>query len=543
METQLDWLNEYKTSTLVLLFVISRMISAVGTTLDLKLWPSAPPCSHCVKIEGRIDTFSTHLAATDFGNLVSFPPQAVLHPGSVTDIATLLKSVYRSSPYSRLTVAARGHGHSINGQAQALNGVVVQMESLRGIHIVKKEFYADVSGGELWIDVLHATLKEGLAPRSFTDYLYLSVGGTLSNAGISGQAFQHGPQISNVQQLEVVTGKGEVLNCSREENAELFHAVLGGLGQFGIITKARIELEPAPQRVKWIRVLYSDFAAFTRDQEYLISQPKNATFDYVEGLVIVNNEGLLSNWRSSFFSPQNPVKVSTLNTKGRVLYCLEMTKNYNQHDTLQVDKEVEGLLAPLDFIPASVFTTDLPYLDFLDRVHKAELKLRSKGLWDVPHPWLNLLVPKSKIAEFDARVFKDILRNTTSGPILIYPMNKNRWDERTSAVLPEEDIFYLVGLLRSAVPAAVSESTGGSGHTLGELVDQNQRILRFCREAGIGEKQYLPHYTTEAEWKNHFGSKWDKFVERKASYDPRAILSPGQRIFRGRRPFHSGQSS
>jgi cytokinin dehydrogenase len=66
--------------------------------------------------------------------------------------------------------------------------------------------YVDAPGGELWINVLHETLKRGLAPRSWTDYLHLTVGGTLSNAGVSGQAFRHGPQISNVNQLEIVTG-------------------------------------------------------------------------------------------------------------------------------------------------------------------------------------------------------------------------------------------------------------------------------------------------------------------------------------------------
>lgn len=44
-------------------------------------------------------------------------------------------------------------------------------------------------------------------------------------------------------------GKGELKTCSEERNSELFHAVLGGLGQFGIITRARIALEPSPQRV------------------------------------------------------------------------------------------------------------------------------------------------------------------------------------------------------------------------------------------------------------------------------------------------------
>lgn len=44
-------------------------------------------------------------------------------------------------------------------------------------------------------------------------------------------------------------GKGEILNCSKRQNSDLFDGVLGGLGQFGIITRARIALEPAPTMV------------------------------------------------------------------------------------------------------------------------------------------------------------------------------------------------------------------------------------------------------------------------------------------------------
>lgn len=512
---------ENRTSVLVLIFVITSLISAVGlSSLDFGCSPL-----RALNFDGHVDFDNTHLAATDFGNRHRTHPRAVLYPASVSDIATLVKSTYRCGSLSDLTIAAKGHAHSLNGQAQAENGIVIEMGSLKGVIDVESQgLYVDVNGGELWIDVLHATLKEGLAPKSWTDYLYLTVGGTLSNAGISGQAFRHGPQINNVYQLEVVTGKGDVLNCSKDQNTELFHAVLGGLGQFGIITKARIALEPAPQRVRWIRVLYADFKAFTTDQEYLISRPRgDLTFDYVEGFVVVNNEGLLSNWRSSFFSPQNPVKVTSLNTKGRVLYCLEMTMNYMNNKT--VDEDVTSLLSSLHFIPESVFTTDVSYVDFLDRVHTSEVKLRSKGLWEVPHPWLNLFVPGSKIHEFDARVFKDILRNTSSGPILIYPMNSNTWDQRMSAVTPEENIFYLVGLLRSSLPSATGSNS------VEYLMDQNNRILNFCNKAGIGAKQYLPHYTTESEWEKHFGTKWYRFVDLKEKYDPHAILAPGQRIF------------
>nr|DAD40819.1 TPA_asm: hypothetical protein HUJ06_015142 [Nelumbo nucifera] len=428
------------TKPLILSFVIYHLLSTVGLTVD-------PNGLLGLGFDGQlsVDAADVETVSLDFGRMTQVKPLAVLHPASADDIAGLVRTAYQSA--QGFTVSARGHGHSINGQAHATDGVVIAMSSstskrnrisLQGNPAARPTLllgdkpscsYMDVWGGELWIDVLNSTLEYGLAPRSWTDYLYLSVGGTLSNAGISGQAFNHGPQITNVYELDVVTGKGEVVTCSNEHNSELFHAVLGGLGQFGIITRARIALEPAPQRVRWIRVLYSNFSAFTKDQEYLISlhgNPSTDRFDYVEGFVIVD-EGLINNWRSSFFSPRNPVKISSLGAaNGGVLYCLEVTKNYDESTADTVDQEVGALLKKLDFIPTTIFTTDIPYLDFLDRVHKAELKLRSKGLWDVPHPWLNLFVPKSRIADFDRGVFKGILGNKTSGPILIYPMNKNK---------------------------------------------------------------------------------------------------------------------
>jgi len=83
--------------------------------------------------------------------------------------------------------------------------------------------------------------------------------------------------------------------------------------------------------------LYSSFKVFTEDQEYLISMHGQLKFDYVEGFVIVD-EGLVNNWRSSFFSPRNPVKISSVSSNGSVLYCLEITKNYHDSDSEIVDQ-------------------------------------------------------------------------------------------------------------------------------------------------------------------------------------------------------------
>ncbi|KAL5056613.1 hypothetical protein RYX36_037295 [Vicia faba] len=510
-------------------FIALFLSCIIATRFNLCLSNSNIPFSlKTLPLEGHLsfDETSLNKASTDFGNRYQYHPVAVLHPNSVSDIATTIKHVFHMGPSSHLTVAARGHGHSLQGQSQTHGGVVIKMESLKQsemqIHVGNFTPYVDVSGGELWINILHETLRYGLAPRSWTDYLHLTVGGTLSNAGVSGQAFKHGPQISNVQQLQIVTGTGEVVNCSEEKNEELFHSVLGGLGQFGIITQARILLEEAPSMVKWIRVLYSDFEAFTRDQEKLISQ--DSAFDYIEGFVIINRTGLLNNWRSSF-NPQDPVQANHFNSDGKTLFCLELAKYINFQPMDIVNQEVERHLSELNYIQSTLFVTEVTYVEFLDRVHVSEMKLRSKGLWDVPHPWLNLFIPKSKIHNFAQVVFGNILTQTSNGPVLIYPVNKSKWDNRSSVVIPDEDIFYLVAFLTSAVPCS------NGSHGLEHILSQNNRILEYCERENLGVKQYLPHYNTQEEWRAHFGTQWETFRQRKLVYDPFAILAPGQRIF------------
>lgn len=89
---------------------------------------------------------------------------------------------------------------------------------------------------------------------------------------------------------------------------------------------------------------------------------------------------------------------------------------------------MDNLVKELKFIPTFLFEKDVTYEEFLDRVHADELVLRQKGLWDVPHPWLNIFIPRSRISDFNEGVFKGIIlkQNITAGIALIYPMNRNK---------------------------------------------------------------------------------------------------------------------
>ncbi|KAH9570049.1 hypothetical protein CY35_02G019500 [Sphagnum magellanicum] len=499
----------------------------------------------------------------DWGLMKHLQAAAVLHPTSVHEIAELIRAVASSSA-ANLTVAAKGVGHSTNGQSQANKGVVIEMSTMKGV--IKVMPYGDedcalpfveASGGELWVNVVQATLKEGLAPNSWTDYLHVTVGGTLCNAGVGGQTFRHGPLISNVLQLEVVTGKGEIVTCSASKQPVLFFAVLGGLGQFGIIIKARILLVPAPEKLRWIRAVYSDFEVFRRDQEMLISEVEDQlhAFDYIEGFVVMNNQDPINGLKSVPFSPDADQAVSAMSSSmlpggataaaSSMLYFLEVAVGYNLADVgPALENRVEKMLAPLNFVRSLLFSTDVSYFKFLNRIHDVELSLRAQQLWDVPHPCLDIFVPASSMTSFDSLVFQQLVPVEYGGPILVYPVNRNNRAfvvDNYAHTLPS--ITFVEGVGNNAhitkhnlvaqfqISSAFLKNALPSRPGLESMLDENARILRVCED--LNGKHYLPKYTEEEQWKRHFGcEKWTAFVQNKHMFDPHGILAPGQNIFR-----------
>ena len=81
-----------------------------------------------------------------------------------------------------------------------------------------------------------AANAQRLTPPVIVD-TFLSVGGTISTGGFGVTSYNQGLQVDNVQELDVVTGDGQLVTCSEERNSDLFNAALGGLGQYGIIVK------------------------------------------------------------------------------------------------------------------------------------------------------------------------------------------------------------------------------------------------------------------------------------------------------------------
>src|SRR5882724_10402978 len=198
---------------------------------------AAGALDHIPPLDGTLLTDPTSLApyATHAGSAIHETPVAVLRPGSTEDIAKMIRYCRRHG----IQVAARGQGHTTFGQAQ-VTGLVIDMGSLNKIHSIKPTS-ADIDAGLTWRALVDTSVPMGLTPPVLTGYIKLSIGGTLAVGGVSSTNRQ-GCQVDRVQELEVVTGEGEIRRCSEHENRDLFEAVLGGLGQCGIVTRAVVDL-------------------------------------------------------------------------------------------------------------------------------------------------------------------------------------------------------------------------------------------------------------------------------------------------------------
>eukprot|EP01027_Heterolobosea_sp_BB2_P023758 GEZU01035748.1.p1 GENE.GEZU01035748.1~~GEZU01035748.1.p1 ORF type:complete len:544 (-),score=111.29 GEZU01035748.1:87-1718(-) len=481
-----------------------------------------------------------NIAAQDYGGYINKVPGAVLQPASYSDIQKIVRFAFYSQ--DKIQIAARGQGHSTNGQSQVEGGIVIDMSTLNSVRMPRNprgsRLYVDADGGATWLQVLQTTLAASdstLAPPSFTDLLSLSVGGTLSNAGIGGLAFQNGPQTANVLEVEVVTGTGQRLICSPTRNSHLYRSVFGGLGQFGIIVRARIALEQVPPRAFTIHALYDDFATFSMDMEMLISNTKRPRFDYVEGFQVHNDPASL---REVPFAGQsiNSSLIPSPETH-EYLFYIEVSKFYDPEEIRQ-PLAADALLHGLHYIRGLAYAQNTTYFDFINRLgFLAALPGQNDENPDLqlsptPHPWINLFLPSENITTFYNEVLASLDIRQVNGPIIVYPMNKDTFlprFRRTTLLTPfvvlpplTRSKFFVVSLLRTAVPA--------TEENVQQLQQDNERIYAVAKS--LGGKAYLNTLDhTQEEWMEHFGDIWPAFAYAKEVYDPLHLLSPGQLIF------------
>ena len=159
-------------------------------------------------------------------------PLAIVRAADAGDVATAIGFAGRNG----IEVAVRSGGHSLAGHSTGDDVLVIDMRDLRGLHV-------DLTDGTVWAgsgltagDVTAALAEHGKAVP-FGDTGTVGIAGLTLGGGIGWLARKHGLAIDALQAVEIVTADGQIRTASETEHADLFWAIRGGGGNFGIVTR------------------------------------------------------------------------------------------------------------------------------------------------------------------------------------------------------------------------------------------------------------------------------------------------------------------
>jgi cytokinin dehydrogenase len=438
------------------------------------------PFQQLPHLDGTVRLDDTSLAAVgqDYGQIVFERPVAVLRPGSIDDVARMLRFAARHD----IRVVGRGAGHTTFGQSLHAAGISFDLTTLDTIGPVRGDVVT-VGAGCRWRDVLAATLAAELMPPVMPDFIGQTVGGTLAVGGVGAMSFHHGAQIDHVESLVAVTGDGRIVECSERRHRELFEMVLAGQGQVAVVVEATLRLGPAPTDVRVYDLVYPELDALLGDMARLMDDGR---FDQMEAFVI----------------PTGP---------GAWLYLLEAV-GYHGPGGPPDDAALLGGLGHVQ-----VETADLEFLTWSSRVPEQTVPQ--------PHPWIDLLLPMSGAATF-LREVQDTIAPIAPGDrynLLLIPLRRSRFS-RPLFRTQDEELGLGFDTLR-ALPAGLDVES---------VLAFNRRCYDRCVELGGSQYPISALRLDAGDWAAHYGEQWDRLLAAKRRYDRDDVLAGGPDVL-GRR--------
>jgi len=169
-------------------------------------------------------------------------PKAVIRAEQVADVIGAVNFARDTG----LDLSVRGGGHSAPGFGTNNGGAVIDLSQMRQVHVDPGRRTARAGGGATWGDFNYATHAYGLATTGGI-ISTTGVGGLTLGGGIGYLCRGYGLSIDNLISAEVVTADGRVRTASKDDNADLFWALRGGGGNFGVVTSFEFQLHPVSE--------------------------------------------------------------------------------------------------------------------------------------------------------------------------------------------------------------------------------------------------------------------------------------------------------
>ena len=458
-----------------------------------------------------VDEEALEAYAQDFGKVISERPALVLRPGSIKDVQCAMRFAAREG----LCVAARGDAHSAGGQMQMKDGLVIDMTALSEVYRLGPDSI-HVGAGISWRRLVETTLERNLTPPVLTDWLDVTVGGTLSMGGLGFSSYWDGTQMDHILELEVVTGDGAVHRVSPSHQPQLFDAVRGTHGQIALIVGVTLPLRRAPTHMQVTQAVYAQSTKLLEDLKAALKMPGYL----VHALAAANGYDAITtrlNSEERLNLDEDSVRRLCADSETRWIYQLEIARPVYAAETQNDDVELLPLPGKVDGLEDS---WRVPYRDFVFRIPPLISEEAKRGA--APHPELILWVPEAVTDALivDAFATLDPHDDIGGGPVLLLGLYQSKVSAPYYALPRASDLSIFFGLLRRADPA--------TSERVDALRRDNERRYAEALEHGAG--RYVcdtpPSLEDEAElfWPQHYGELWPTLCALKRRYDPSGLF-------------------
>jgi FAD/FMN-containing dehydrogenase len=442
---------------------------------------------------------STAKITLDASQLNPTSMQVVDVPSQGTE--AFLRQILQTAQSYKRKITVAGTRHTMGGHTLFEQGMSLNMRRLKGMQFDPDRRILTVQAGATWAEVIPYLNQWGYAVAVMQSNNDFSVGGTLS-ANAHGWQPNTPPIASTVESFRLMTAKGEIVTCSRQDNAELFALVLGGYGLFGIILDVKLRVVP--------NHLYRAERTIISSQDYITTYRQHVTPGSRVGLAYGRlavdpnhflTEAILTTYHQSDPGQQNQPTVLPLPAPpqpglARTVFVGSVGSDYGKELRWQLEKllggEAGSLVSRNQIMnrPSSLF--ELHQLEMTEILHE-------------------YFIPPERFAAF----LQDCRQIIPQQPIELLNVTVRNVTPDRDSFLPyaRQEVFGLVMLFRQAHQPEAER----------QMQDLTQKLIAAAlRQGGT---YYLPYrlHASPIQLEQVY-PQIRQFFQRKRHYDPQELF-------------------
>lgn len=410
-----------------------------------------------------------------------------------------LKALILYAKKNHLKVSISGAKHSMGGHTIYPDGIALNMLPYRQMQFDQHSNILTIGSGATWEDALHYLDGYGKSIAVMQSFSNFSIGGSIS---VNGHGWQKNapPISSSIESFTLMNAEGEIVNCSRSQNSELFKLVTGGYGLFGIILDVKLKVvDNSVMRFHSVSMKPEDYF---KAYEHHVSQNPKAQFAY--GRLRISKKHFLEQATLNYFEQVDELPLALEQQKKknlemmRIVFRGSVDNEYGKRLRWDLENTLNQVSPYITFSRNEILSKDASLIENKD----------SKST-DLLHEYF---IPQPNLAQF----IKDIrpILNQSELDLLNITIREVRKDQDAFMNYAQQDVFGLVFLFNQKKTAEQEQQMHVLTGKLAEASIKNQGTFYLPYRLHISREQLRLAYPQA-----------NQFFKLKLKYDPDEIFN------------------